>query len=129
MPTYTTRSSVGSTVTARTLPSNTRRQLVPASWVDVSVRSYSATGDMGSLATKSGYGFMWWIQQDSSRHPELGVPDGSFTASGSGGQRLTVIPSLQTVIVNLMNTDQPGPRIGSNQWDALVSRVLSARNP
>jgi hypothetical protein len=31
------------------------------------------------------------------------------------------------VVVNLMNTDVPGPRIGSNQWDALLGRVLAAR--
>jgi CubicO group peptidase (beta-lactamase class C family) len=103
------------------------RQLLPSSWVEASLRSYSATGDMGSLATKSGYGFMWWIQANMHGHPELGIPDGTFTASGNGGQRLTVIPSIETVIVNLMNTDVPGPRIDSNQWDKIVANVLSAR--
>jgi len=29
-------------------------------------------------------------------HPELGIPYGSFSASGNGGQRLTVIPSIET---------------------------------
>jgi CubicO group peptidase (beta-lactamase class C family) len=102
-------------------------QLIPASWVEASVRSYSATGDQGSLATKSGYGFMWWIQTNAKAHPELRVPDGSFTASGNGGQRLTVIPQIETVIVNLMNTDEPGPRLGSNEWDALLADILAAR--
>lgn len=103
------------------------QQLVPASWVDASLRSYSATGDQGSLATKSGYGYMWWIQTNARAHPELGIPDGTFTASGNGGQRLTVFPQIETVIVNLMNTDEPGPRIGSNQWDTLLGNVLGAR--
>ena len=102
-------------------------QLIPASWVDASVRSYSTTGDQGSLATKSGYGYMWWIQTNAQTHPEFGIPDGTFTASGNGGQRLTVIPQLETIIVNLMNTDEPGPRIGSSQWDTLVADVLKAR--
>jgi CubicO group peptidase (beta-lactamase class C family) len=103
------------------------RQIVPASWVDASVQSYSTTGALGSLATKSGYGFMWWIQVNAKVNPELGIPDGSFTASGNGGQRLTVIPAIQTVVVNLMNTDIPGPRIGSNQWDSILATVLAAR--
>ena len=103
------------------------QQIVPASWVDASLRSYSTTGDQGSLATKSGYGFMWWIQTNARAHPELGIPDGTFTASGNGGQRLTVIPQIETVIVNLMNTDEPGPRIGSNQWDSLLADALGAR--
>jgi len=62
-------------------------------------------------------------------HPELGIPYGSFTASGNGGQRLTVIPSIETIVVNLMNTDVPGPRIGSDQWDAIMATVVAARRP
>lgn len=104
-------------------------QLVPASWVDASVRSYSPSGDQGSRATHSGYGFMWWIQRNAAAHPELRIPNGSFTASGLGGQLLTVIPQIETVIVNLMNTDQPGPRIGADQWDRLLGIVLAARLP
>lgn len=103
------------------------RQLISEAWVDASVRSYSRTGDQGSPASKSGYGYMWWIQVNAQAHPELRLPDGSFTASGNGGQRLTVIPQIDTLVVNLMNTDQPGPRIGSNEWDALLADVLAAR--
>jgi len=62
-------------------------------------------------------------------HPELGITDGSFTASGNGGPRLTVIPSIETIVVNLMNTDVPGPRIGSDQWDAIMATVVAARRP
>lgn len=105
------------------------RQLLPSSWVEASLRSYSTTGNMGSLATKSGYGFLWWIQASALSHPELGIPDGSFTASGTGGQRLTVIPSIETIVVNLMNTDVPGPRIDSDQWDAIMATVVAARRP
>jgi CubicO group peptidase (beta-lactamase class C family) len=105
------------------------QQLIPVSWVDASLRSYSVTGELGSRATKSGYGFMWWIQTRAREYPELGIPDGTFTASGNGGQRLTVIPSIKTVVVNLMNTDEPGPRIGSDQWDTILAAVLAARLP
>jgi CubicO group peptidase (beta-lactamase class C family) len=70
---------------------------------------------------------MWWIQVDAKEHPELRLPDGSFTASGNGGQRLTVIPQIRTLVVNLMNTDEPGPRIGSAEWDLLLAEVLAAR--
>jgi CubicO group peptidase (beta-lactamase class C family) len=103
------------------------RQVIPEAWVDASVRSYSTTGTQGSLASKSGYGYMWWIHVNARAHPELRLPDGSFTASGNGGQRLTVIPSIDTVVVNLMNTDEPGPRIGSAEWDGLLVEVLAAR--
>jgi|SRR5262245_43388091 len=103
------------------------QQVVPAAWVDASVQSYSGAGDQGSRATTTGYGFMWWVRQNSGQRPELGIPDGTFTASGSGGQRLTVIPQIETIVVNLMNTDEPGPRIGSREWDELLARVMAAR--
>jgi CubicO group peptidase (beta-lactamase class C family) len=103
------------------------RQLIPQAWVDASVTSYSATGNQGSLATKSGYGYMWWIQVNAQAHPEFRLPNGSFTASGNGGQRLTVIPQLDTIVVNLMNTDEAGPRLDSAEWDALLADVLGAR--
>jgi hypothetical protein len=70
---------------------------------------------------------MWWIQVNARAHPELRIPDGVFTASGNGGQRLTIVPQFETVIVNLMNTDEPGPRIGSDEWDQMLAAVLSAR--
>ena len=105
------------------------RQLLPESWIDASVRSYSTTErqGLGSSATTSGYGFLWWISANAKSRADRGIPDGTFTATGNGGQRLTVIPQLRTVIVNLMNTDVPGPRIGSVEWDALVGKVLTAR--
>ena len=90
-------------------------QVIPASWVDASVRSYSTvTGNQGSSGTKTGYGYMWWIQANAKAHPELRIPDGSFTASGAGGQRLTVIPQIDTVIVNLMNTDDFPPNFAQS---------------
>jgi CubicO group peptidase (beta-lactamase class C family) len=69
---------------------------------------------------------MWWIQINAKSHPEMRLPDGSFTASGAGGQRLTVIPQIDTVIVNLMNTDD-GPRSFGNEWDGLLADVMAAR--
>jgi CubicO group peptidase (beta-lactamase class C family) len=105
----------------------TSHQLIPASWIDASVQSYSSSGDQGSNATHSGYGFLWWVQRNAAAHPELRIPDGSYTASGLGGQLMTVVPQIETVIVNMMNTDEPGPRISANQWDRLVATVMAAR--
>lgn len=92
-------------------------QVIPAAWVDASVRSYSkVAGNQYSAGTKAGYGYMWW------------TAGGTFTASGAGGQRLTVIPGIHTVVVNLMNTDdERADRISSGQWDAILRDVMAAR--
>jgi CubicO group peptidase (beta-lactamase class C family) len=97
------------------------RQLIPKAWVEESTRSYSTAEPS---VTKSGYGLMWWVATRS----EFGIPIGSYTASGTGGQRLTVIPPLDTVVVNLMNTDVEGPRLGSSDWDRLLGVILKARS-
>ncbi len=97
--------------------------VVPETWITESTRVHSHTGDSG---TKSGYGLMWWVVATD----RAGLPQGSFTASGSGGQRLTVIPQLQTVVVHLMDTDvEGGPRIGTSTYDALLRRLMEARVP
>jgi CubicO group peptidase (beta-lactamase class C family) len=98
------------------------RQIVPKAWVEESTRSYSVAEPS---VTKSGYGLMWWIATRSER----GIHVGSYTASGTGGQRLTVMPDVDTVVVNLMNTDVDGPRIGSSDWDRLLGVILQARVP
>jgi CubicO group peptidase (beta-lactamase class C family) len=103
------------------------KQLLPASWVDATAQRYSPSGDQGSRTTHSAYGFMWWVQRNAARYPELRLPDGSITASGLHGQLMTVIPQIETVIVNLMNTDAPGPNISADHWDRLVAAVLAAR--
>ncbi len=84
---------------------------------------YSQTSQSG---TKSGYGLMWWVTANGDH----GLPVGSYTASGSRDQRLTIIPSIDTVVVHLMDTNQRGgPRIGTSKYNQLVSKIMAARIP
>lgn len=97
--------------------------VVPEAWITESTRIHSYTDESG---TKSGYGLMWWVVATGRAQ----IPAGSFTASGSGGQRLTVIPEFQTVVVHLMDTDaEGGSRIGTSTYDALLRRLMQARVP
>jgi CubicO group peptidase (beta-lactamase class C family) len=96
-------------------------QVISAKWISDSTRVHSRTGEAG---TKSGYGLMWWVTADAAD----GLPAGSYTASGSGGQRLTILPHINTVIVHLMDTDErEGPRIGTRAYNELLRRLLAAR--
>lgn len=98
-------------------------QVLPADWVAESTRNYSQTDQSG---TKSGYGLMWWVTADGDH----GLPAGSYTASGSGGQRLTVLPSIETIVVHLADTDrQIRPKIGTSIYNGLIRRILAARIP
>ncbi|MCP3928019.1 MAG: serine hydrolase [Bacteroidetes bacterium] len=61
-------------------------QVIPASWVDESTVSHSKTSN-------GGYGYMWWIN-----------PDSSYYASGFMGQKILIIPKHEIVIVNSVFT-------------------------
>ncbi len=99
-------------------------EVIPAKWVEESTQVHSLTGSSG---TKSGYGMMWWVNAD--RDSQIPLEQGAFTASGTGGQRLTVLPSLETVIVHRVDTDdKDGPRVGTSGYHRFLSRVMAARS-
>jgi CubicO group peptidase (beta-lactamase class C family) len=56
------------------------KQIVPASWVDEAVTPLSKAGE-------DGYGYGWWVSQDS------------YYASGRGGQNIKIAPALNAIVV------------------------------
>jgi CubicO group peptidase (beta-lactamase class C family) len=70
------------------------RQLVPADWIDVSTSPLSRGSSLLFSAFNSGYGYFWWTFPLHRGGTDAGV----IAASGSGGQWLFVIPSLDLVV-------------------------------
>ncbi len=100
------------------------KQIIPAWWARESTTAHSLTGKKG---TKSGYGYMFWVAA-ADEPAARGIPRGTITGSGTGGQRVVVLPSIDTVVVHLMDTDlRGGPRVGSSQFDGLLRTILRAR--
>ena len=92
------------------------RQVLPADWVKVSTATHTSVGD-------TDYGYLWW-------RPYLEVPGGrhhAIMATGNGGQKIFVWPSLDLVVVMTggnYNTSSPAnqlaikyilPTIGSSR--------------
>ncbi len=96
-------------------------QIVPAEWVEESVRSYSDAGPAG------GYGYLWWIAVDGRHLPGVELEDGAYSARGAGGHYILVIPSRDMVIVHRVNTDIRGNRVSSAEFGTLVRMILEAR--
>ena len=63
------------------------RQIVPEDWISKSFVPYSDTGK------GVGYGYMWWT-----------MPDASYMATGTGGQKLRLYPNRRIVLVNRVDT-------------------------
>lgn len=71
------------------------RQIVPAAWVDQSVKNHRDYTEPWREMREVGYGFHWW----TGRFDEHRM----FFASGFGGQWIVVVPDLDLVIVAAMN--------------------------
>lgn len=95
-------------------------QIVPADWVKESLVSYSDAGDRG------GYGYLWWIAAGGRHLPEVKLPDGSFSARGSGGHYILVVPKLDLVLVHRVNTDIKDRAVTADQFGKLVGLVVGA---
>ena len=76
-------------------------QVIPAAWVARVTEDFIRTGEPG---LRSGHGYLWWVPCDR-RSADLGIPPGTFAASGFAGQRIVVIPAWRTVIVHQVSTD------------------------
>jgi CubicO group peptidase (beta-lactamase class C family) len=102
------------------------QQLVPAGWVEESTRYHSDA----TLYSSDGYGYMWWVARDDNKFPHLPnveLPEGTYSARGSGGHLVLIIPEYQMVIVHRADTDVKGKRIEKEALGSLVNLILSAK--
>lgn len=76
------------------------REIIPASWIDRITQDYTLTGRSG---LRSAHGYLWWVPIDEKSRL-LGVPPGTYMATGFGSQRIVVIPAWNTVIVHQVDT-------------------------
>jgi CubicO group peptidase (beta-lactamase class C family) len=103
------------------------RQVVPADWVAESTRYHSDA----ALYSVDGYGYMWWVARDHNKFPHfqnVELPEGAYSARGSGGHVLLVIPEYGMVIVHRSDTDAEGKRIPYDTVGSLINLILAARS-
>jgi CubicO group peptidase (beta-lactamase class C family) len=94
------------------------KQVVPTNWVKESTRSYSDAGERG------GYGYLWWVAKNGKHLPGVELPDGSFSARGSHGHYILVVPAYDLVIVHRPAADDD---VTSKEFGKLVRLILQAR--
>ena len=99
------------------------KQVIPADWVEESTRSYSDAGDSG------GYGYLWWIAVGGRHLPGVELPDGAYSARGSGGHFILVVPALDLVMVHRVDTDIRDRQVTAAEFGRLAKLVLDAKLP
>ena len=75
------------------------RQVVPSAWIDSSTRAVTRGSPVLFSDYNPGYGHFWWLFPRSRG----GTDSGIIAGSGSGGQWLFVVPSLDLVVAVTAN--------------------------
>jgi CubicO group peptidase (beta-lactamase class C family) len=102
------------------------RRIVPAAWVEESVRS---TSDSGEYIPGTQYGYMWWIFP-----PGYGEDSGwsnvsryrMYAALGAYGQVILVIPEADIVFVHRVDSYHE-KNVPLSEWMPLLDMILAAR--
>jgi CubicO group peptidase (beta-lactamase class C family) len=81
------------------------QQVIPTSWIQESIRPWIGTGQ---YATR--YGYQWWTY-DLPRSDGTVEPAGIVLASGYGGQKLFLVPTLDLAVVTFGCTSEDGLRL------------------
>ncbi len=78
------------------------KQVIEEEWVDEMTSPKSSFEELDEIApfvkngkNKFSYGYMWWLWEEAENERLKGA----FSAQGAWGQNITVIPSINTVIV------------------------------
>lgn len=112
------------------------KQVISADWVrflttlvtrfdQMSPKSLSEPG----LPDRWGYGYMWWVW-DAPAYPGYifaGPFQGAYSARGTGGQFVTVLPSADMVIVHTVDIDKdPEATITGENESTIRNMVLAS---
>lgn len=89
------------------------KQIISKEWIEKSTSPISQT-----YAEGEGYGYLWWVDQKNFKY-------GYYSAEGSGGHGLIIVPDLELVIVHRVNT-YLDKRISYRQRGQLISKIMEA---
>lgn len=99
------------------------KKILEESWIETSFHKHSNTQRTGLDAH---YGLMWWISEKNATFPYT-----CYSASGSKGHKMTIIPELKTIIIQRVNTNgvnyilQKG--IKWSDYEKLVATIIKAK--
>jgi CubicO group peptidase (beta-lactamase class C family) len=103
------------------------KQIFPKAWMQDMVKMLTPVSDMNPDYRKSeqfGYGYMWWIFD-----PKVAgdIYDGAFTARGSKGQYITIIPKLDLVVAfKTLSTATDQRSTKFSQYAGLLDLIIKA---
>ncbi len=93
------------------------KQLIPDQWISKSTSAVSK--NLGKFQDRDGFGYLWWVSDGIKGEP-------MYYTSGSGGQRIIILPNSELVIVHRTNTYE-GKNVSDSEIIQLVEKTLDAK--
>ncbi|MEM6344515.1 MAG: serine hydrolase [Bacteroidota bacterium] len=114
------------------------QQLISKEWIKKSTNMVTPRdtvmariGGSSPSTPEYSYSYMWWLIEDFKDNP---VYEGAYTASGYGGQYITVIPKLDLVVAHKTVLNIPS-KLGwaykatfEGQYFEIVDQIINAKN-
>ncbi len=100
-------------------------QLIPQMWIEKITNDYTIVDTQNK--ERFAHGYLWWIP---SKDYASGIPTGSYMTTGTGGQRILVIPAWNTIIAHKTMTDIPSDQrtpVSGKEFEQLVTLISKAR--
>lgn len=101
------------------------RQLLSPEWIARSTGPVSRTNHPPGLLGM--YGYCWWVAGPPDELSGTGIADTLYSAIGFGGNFLTVLPDIDTVVTVVTGPSTPGREpISTDDYHELLSNVAAA---
>jgi CubicO group peptidase (beta-lactamase class C family) len=112
------------------------KELMPGDWIRYSTSLITPFNDVHPMQMRNdaepgrwGYGLLWWVW-DAPAFPGnvyAGFLQGSYSAMGTGGQFITVIPAKNMVVVHQVDIDKDaGASVSPSSYMAILSMIANA---
>jgi CubicO group peptidase (beta-lactamase class C family) len=112
------------------------RELVPGDWVRYSTSLITPFKDVHPMQMRNdaeperwGYGLLWWVW-DAPAFPGnvyAGFLQGAYSAMGTGGTFITVLPAKDMVVVHQVDIDQDArASVSPSSYIAMLSMIANA---
>ncbi|HMS67492.1 MAG TPA: serine hydrolase [Saprospiraceae bacterium] len=114
------------------------KQLISKEWIEKITTTVTPTktvndrmGHTDQFPFQFSYGYMWWLVDNFRHHPDF---EGAYTASGWGGQFITVIPKLNIVVAHkykvptLVNWGLMQGGVGDYAYWELLYKYIKSEN-
>jgi CubicO group peptidase (beta-lactamase class C family) len=112
------------------------KEIIPADWVRFMTSLVTPFRDMYPVGLRNygeperwGYGYLWWVW-DQPAYPSgtyIGFMQGAYSAMGTGGNFITVLPAKDMVVVHQVDIDKNyRAAVSPSSYIAILSMIANA---